>query len=93
MKKIDLSFLVGKDISLGINYADELFSKDLEDKINAHKIYNKLLDSVPNLYEEPKPYILRGILRHKIWKCENFFCWNENFRDAAYHEKTNAEVG
>ena len=25
MKKIDLSFLVGKDISLGINYTDQIF--------------------------------------------------------------------
>ena len=87
MKKIDLSFLLGKDIRLGINYADELFSKDLEDKINAHKIYNKLLDSIPNLYEEPKPYILRGILRHKIWKCENFFCWNENYFSQSGQDK------
>ena len=30
MKKIDLSFLVGKDVSFGINYADELFNKNLE---------------------------------------------------------------
>ena len=29
MKKIDLSFLVGKDVSFGINYADELFNKNL----------------------------------------------------------------
>ena len=36
MKKIDLSFLAGKDISLGIKYADELFDKNLEGKINAH---------------------------------------------------------
>ena len=54
MKKIDLSFLVGKDVSFGINYADELFNKNLEGKINAHKIYNKLLDLVNNSYEEPK---------------------------------------
>ncbi len=47
-------FLVGKDVSFGINYADELFNKNLEGKINAHKIYNKLLDLVHNSYEEPK---------------------------------------
>ena len=87
MKKIDLSFLIGKDISLSISYADELFNKDLEGKINAHKIYNKLLDSVPNSYEEPKPYILRGLLRHKIWKCENFFCWNENYFSQSGQDK------
>ena len=87
MKKIDLSFLVGKDVSFGINYADELFNKNLEDKINAHKIYNKLLDLVRNSYEEPKPYILRGILRHKIWKCENFFCWNENYFSQSGQDK------
>ena len=54
MKKIDLSFLVGKDIRVAINYADELFNKNLEGKINAHEIYNKLLDLVHNSYEEPK---------------------------------------
>ena len=87
MEKIDLSFLVGKDINLGIDYADELFNKDLEGKINAHKIYNKLLDSVPNLYEDPKPYILRGLLRHKIWKCEFFFHWNENYFSQSGQDK------
>ena len=87
MKKIDLSFLAGKDISLGIKYADELFDKNLEGKINAHKIYNMLLDLVPNSYEKPKPYILRGLLRHKIWKCENFFCWNENYFSQSGQDK------
>ena len=40
MKNIDLSHLVGKDISIALNEAKELSEKNLEGKIHAHKIYN-----------------------------------------------------
>ncbi len=79
MKNIDLKEFVGKDISVLLKKADELFGSDLEGKIHAHKIYNILLDDIPNIYDEKKLYVLRGLIRQKIWSCEKFFFWNENF--------------
>ena len=44
MKNIDLSHLVGKDVSVAFREAEELFEQNLEGKINAHKIYRHLID-------------------------------------------------
>ena len=79
MKNIDLKEFAGKDISVLLKKADELSAGNLEGKIHAHKIYNILLDDIPNIYDEKKLYVLRGRLRQKIWDCEKSFFWNENF--------------
>ena len=87
MKNIDLSHLVGKDVSVAFKEAEELFEQNLEGKINAHKIYSHLIDQVPNEYSEKKFHVLRGILREKIWKCEKNFFWNEKFYSQAGQDK------
>ena len=87
MKNIDLSHLVGKDISIALKEAQELSEKNLEGKIHAHKIYNFLLDQIPNEYSESKFHVLRGILREKIWKNERIFFWNEKFFSQAGQDK------
>ena len=87
MKNIDLSHLVGKDVSVAFKEAQELFEKNLEGKIHAHKIYSHLIDQVPNEYSEKKLHVLRGMIREKIWKCENFFFWNEKFFSQAGQDK------
>ena len=87
MKNIDLSHLVGKDVSVAFKEAQELFEKDLEGKIHAHKIYSHLIDQVPNEYSEKKLHVLRGMIREKIWKCEKFFFWNEKFFSQAGQDK------
>ncbi len=79
MKNIDLSFLEGKKIPVLIEMADELFRENLEGKINAHKIYNLILDQIPKKYDQENLHVLRGILRQKIWNCERNFFWNEKF--------------
>ena len=76
MKNLDLSHLVGKDVSVAFKEAEELFEQNLEGKIHAHKIYSHLIDQVPNQYSEKKFHVLRGILREKIWRCEKNFFWN-----------------
>ena len=87
MKNIDLSHLVGKDVSVAFKEAEELFEQNLEGKINAHKIYSHLIDQVPNEYSEKKFHVLRGILREKIWRCEKNFFWNEKFFSQAGQDK------
>ena len=87
MKNIDLSHLVGKDISIALKEAQDLSEKNLEGKIHAHKIYNFLLDQIPNQYSESKFHVLRGILREKIWNNERIFFWNEKFFSQAGQDK------
>lgn len=87
MKNIDLSHLVGKDISIALKEAQDLSEKNLEGKIHAHKIYNFLLDQIPNLYSESKFHVLRGILREKIWNNERIFFWNEKFFSQSGQDK------
>ena len=87
MKNFDLSHLVGKDVSVAFKEADELFAKNLEGKIHAHKIYSHLIDQVPNEYSEKKFYVLRGILRAKLWNCEKSFFWNEKFFSQSGQDK------
>ena len=79
MKNIDLKEFAGKDVSVLLKKADELSAGNLEGKIHAHKIYNILLDDIPNIYDEKKLHVLRGLIRQKIWICEKSFFWNENF--------------
>ena len=79
MKNKDLKHLVVKDVSVAFKEAVELFEKNLEGKIHAHKIYSCLIDQVPNQYSEQKLHVLRGMLGEKIWKCEKYFFWNEKF--------------
>ena len=87
MNNFDLSHLVGKDVSVAFKEADELFAKNLEGKIHAHKIYSHLIDQVPNVYSEKKFHVLRGILREKLWKCEKSFFWNEKFFSQSGQDK------
>ena len=87
MKNLDLSHLVGKDVSVAFKEAEELFEQNLEGKIHAHKIYSHLIDQVPNQYSEKKFHVLRGILREKIWRCEKNFFWNEKFFSQAGQDK------
>ena len=49
MKNIDLNSFVGRDINILLKYADDLYRKDLEGKIHAHKIYSVILDKIPNI--------------------------------------------
>ena len=87
MKNIDLSFFEGKKIPVLIQKADELLKENLEGKIHAHKIYNTILDQTPILYDKDNLHVLRGILRHKIWKCERNFFWNEKFLSQSGQDK------
>ncbi len=87
MKNIDLSTFSGKNVNLILDKADELFNQDLESKIHAHKIYSLLLDQIPKIYENTSENGFRGLLRKKIWDCENFFFWNERYSSQAGQDK------
>ena len=79
MKNIDLSPFVGKNVNDLLKKGDQLFNDNLEGKIHAHKIYSELLEQVPNTYASSNEHVFRGMLRQKIWNCEKYFFWNENF--------------
>ena len=66
----DNSFSVkGKSIKEIVDYADNLFKGNEEKKIEAHKIYQLVLEKIPNLQDGEKPYVVRGIIRKRIWDC------------------------
>ena len=64
----DESFtLEGKSIKEIVDYADNLFRGN---KISeAYKIYKLVLEKIPNLQDLEKPYVVRGIVRKRIWDC------------------------
>ena len=86
MEKIDLSKFIGKDVREAISLADKFYEKDLEGKINAHYIYNSLLDVVPNTHLYPNTKI-RGTVRQKIWDIEKFFNWNQIYFSQSGQDK------
>ena len=61
--------LEGKSIKEIIDYADNLFRGDENNKIEAHKIYKLVLEKIPNFQDEKKFYFVRGIIRKRIWDC------------------------
>lgn len=61
--------LEGKSIKEIVDYADNLFRGDENNKIEAHKIYKQVLEKIPNLQDGEKPYVLRGFIRKRIWDC------------------------
>ena len=87
MKNIDLSSFVGKDVNTVLKNADELYKKNLEGKIHAHKIYSVLLDQIPNIYSSGNEHAFRGKLRKKIWDCEKYFFWNEKYPSQSGQDK------
>jgi FkbM family methyltransferase len=78
MQKIDLRNFNGKNAADAIVFAENLSKKDLEGKINAHRIYSFLIEQIPNIYQHPHASV-RGHLRKKLWDLERQFHWNESF--------------
>ena len=67
--KDDSFSLEGKSIKEMVDYADNLFRGNDNKKIEAHKIYKLVLEKIPNLQDGEKPYVVRGIIRKRIWDC------------------------
>lgn len=66
----DFSFsLEGKSIKEIVDYADNLFRGNENNKIEAYKIYKLVLEKIPNLQDVEKFYVVRGIIRKRIWDC------------------------
>ncbi len=86
MKNIDLSNFNNKDIGELITYGDQLFNSNLEDKIHSHKVYVNALNQLPQICKFPFSK-LRGVLRQKIWNCEKYFYWNENYFSQSGQDK------
>ena len=71
--------LEGKSIKEIVEYADNLFRGN-ENKISeAHKIYKLVLEKIPNLQYGEKPYVVRGIIRKRIWDCLRKLSQNSDY--------------
>ena len=77
----------GKNVKEIINYGDKLFHGSENEKLRARELYQSALEKVPNNQEENKPYILRGIIRKRIWDCEKKLNKNEKFFSEAGQDK------
>ena len=86
MKNIDLTYFNNKDIGEVLKYAEDLFDKNLEGKIHAHKVFHSILKKLPKECKFPFSN-LRGEIRQKIWNCEKFFHWNEEFFSQSGQDK------
>ncbi|MEK0436664.1 MAG: hypothetical protein RLZZ530_630 [Pseudomonadota bacterium] len=88
MKQFDFGSLDKKNINEIINIADNLSKQNLEDKLNAYKIYQSIiqLNQIPNIYQFPNTY-LRGAVHQKIYELEKVFNLNEYFFSQAGQDK------
>ena len=77
--KNNLFSLEGKSIKEIVDYADNLFRGDINKKTQAQKIYQSVLEKIPNLQDGDKPFVIRGIIRKRIWDCEKKINQNDNF--------------
>ena len=77
----------GKNVKEIINYADKLFHGSENEKLKARELYQSALEKVPNNQEGDKPYILRGIIRKRIWDCEKKLNKNQKFFSEAGQDK------
>ena len=68
-----------KTIKEIVDYADNLFRGNIDKKIEAKKIYQSILEKIPNLQDDEKSYVIRGIIRKRIWDCEKKINQNNNF--------------
>lgn len=74
-----VSELKEKSIKEIIDYADILYRQGHEEKKKALEIYSLALDKVPNHQGDNKPYVIRGIIRKRIWDCEKSINDNKFF--------------
>jgi FkbM family methyltransferase len=81
------SDLKEKSIKEIIDYADVLYRQGNDEKKKALKIYLLALDKVPNKQDGDKPYVLRGIIRKRIWDCEKSIHGNEIFFSESGQDK------
>jgi len=77
--KDNLFILEGKSIKEIVDYADNLLRGDKNKKIEAHKIYQSVLEKIPNLQDGDKPHVVRGIIRKRIWDCLRTLDQNSNY--------------
>ena len=59
-----------KSIKEIIDYADTFYRQGFEGKKKALEIYLLALDKVPNHQDVNKSYVIRGIIRKRIWDCQ-----------------------
>ena len=77
----------GKNVKDIINHGDKLFNGSENEKLRARELYLSALEKVPNDQEGDKPYVLRGIIRKRIWDCEKKLNKNEKFSSEAGQDK------
>jgi FkbM family methyltransferase len=88
VSRFDFQSLDKKNINEVLVIADNLSKKDLEDRLDAYKIYLSIIqiNQVQNIYEYPNTF-LRGIINEKIYQLEKSFNLNECFYSQSGQDK------
>ena len=86
MDILDIRILEGKDINTIMQFTENLKSQNLEGIINAHNIYDVILDKIESEVSNKNSY-LRGIIKQKIWNLEKQIGWNSNFYSQAGQDR------
>jgi len=88
MSKFDFTSLDNKNINEVLSIAEKLSKQDLENKLNAYKIYQSIIqiNQVPNIYQFPNTYH-RGIVHQKIYELEKLLNLNGHFFSQAGQDK------
>ena len=73
------SELKEKSIKEIIDYADTFYRQGFGGKKKALEIYLLALDKVPNHQDVNKSYVIRGIIRKRIWDCQKSTNGNKFF--------------
>ena len=78
MNEINNKILENQDLQSMLNFADNLQFQNLEGMINAHKIYNNILDKLLEQKNSQTSQMI-GLINQKLWEIEKKFGWHNKF--------------
>ncbi len=86
MNEINNKILENQDLQSMLNLAENLQFQNLEGMINAHKIYNNILDKLSEQKNSQTSQMI-GLINQKLWEIEKKFGWHYKFFSQAGQDK------
>ena len=86
MNEINNKILEEQDLQSMLNLAENLQFQNLEGMVNAHKVYNIVLDKLLE-QRNKKTSKLIGLIHQKLWEIEKKFGWHNHFFSQAGQDK------
>ena len=86
MNEIKNIILEDQDLQCMLNLAENLQFQNLEGNINAHKVYNTIIDKLLKERNKEISYLI-GKFHQKLWEIEKKFGWHDKFLSQAGQDK------